>query len=133
MSKAISTKFLPAGNRRGSRIKATDSDGNAVFADYEHALNHDERHAYAAFCLVQKMGWHGFYVGGGTKTGEVFVKVSSDGRFPQAAGMAEHARAGHDLPYGFERANWFYVPNPRAGENGAGKFNIPGTDWEKLS
>jgi len=131
MAKAISTKFLPAGNRRGSQIKATDGDGNTVFVDYEHALNHDERHAYAAFRLVQKMGWHGFYVGGGTKTGEVFVKAAGDGRFPQAAMLVEQARSLGD-PFGFERANWFYVPDPKAGEHGAGKFNVPGTEWGKI-
>ena len=88
MSKAIETKFLPASNRRGSRIKAHDGDKNSILADFQYAWNPDKNHAYAAFCLVKKMGWHGFYVGGSTKTGEVFVKVAADGRFPQAAGMA---------------------------------------------
>lgn len=131
MSKAIETKFLHANNRRGSRIKAHDRDKNSILADFQYAWNPDKNRAYAAFCLVKKMGWHGFYVGGSTKTGEVFVKVAADGRFPQAAGMADHARIAHDKPYGFERQNWFYVPDPRAGENGTGKFPTLETSWER--
>jgi hypothetical protein len=129
MGKAITTKFLPANNKRGSRIKATDGD-NSVIVAYEHALHHSERHAYAAYSLAKKMGakwgWHGFYVAGSTKTGEVFVNVAKDGRFPQAAGMADHGRAGHDLPYGIEGADWFYIPNPDA------PFSAAETTWERL-
>lgn len=110
MNKAILTKFFGPGNRRPSRIKATDGD-NSLFADYEHALHHSERHCYAAFQLAKKLGWSGFYVGGGTKDGFVFVCVSKDGRFPQASGQADHGRRAHDFPYGSERSDWFFLPD----------------------
>lgn len=130
MSKAIFTKFSPATNSRGSRIIATAEGGLRVVANYEHALYHDDRHGFAAFQLAKKYGWHGFYKSGSGPKGEtVWVCVSQDGRWPQAAGMADNARCSFDHVYGFERSGWFYLPNPRAGEHGAGKFPTLETEW----
>lgn len=133
MNKAIFTKFLPCTNTRGSRIVASDMDRNRKVANYEHALHFEERHGFAAFMLATSLGWHGFYVSGGGKNGEtVWVCVSQDDRWPHAAGMADHARAAHDQPYGFERRDWFYIPNPNAGKHGAGEFSAQATTWKGL-
>jgi len=123
MNKAIQTKFMGPTNERGSKIKATDGD-NSVYCDYDHALHHSERHCFAAFKLAKKLGWSGFYVGGGTKDGFVFVCVSKDGRFPAASGQADHGRLAHDKPYGFERSDWFFIPDNDCA------FGVAETEWE---
>lgn len=130
MTKAIFTRFSSATNSRGSRIIAKAEGGSRIVAGYEHALHHGDRHGYAAFQLAKRYGWHGFFKSGdGPKNQTVWVCVSQDGRWPQAAGMADHARLAHDKPYGFERSDWFYLPDPRAGEHGAGKFPTLETEW----
>lgn len=80
--KAITTKYIGPTNTRGARIKATDSDGNAVTLSIDYSLNHDQRHRAAALALVQKMNWGGEWVGGGTKDGQVYVCIThNDDRF----------------------------------------------------
>lgn len=130
MSKAIFTRFSPATNSRGSRIIATAEGGLRIMAGYEHALHHGDRHGYAAFQLAKKYGWHGFFKSGDGPKGEtVWICVCKDSRFPAAAGMADHARVSFDHVYGLERSDWFYLPDPRAGEHGAGKFPTLETEW----
>lgn len=77
MSKAIFTKYLPATNVKGSRIKAYAEGGNQVVRSYDHALNADQNHAAAAKALASKMGWAGHYVQGGHADGKqsVFVEM----------------------------------------------------------
>ncbi len=79
--KAIITKYLGPTNYRGSRIKATDTDRNTITISYDAALRHDDAYAAAAIALCKKMGWTGSLIGGGTKTGMVFVFEHSD-RYP---------------------------------------------------
>ena len=75
--KAILTKYLPATHRRGSRIKAYDSDGNSVTIGYDHAVS--DPHREAAIALVLKMKWAPVVLAqGGAKTGEAFVMLSKD-------------------------------------------------------
>ncbi len=76
--KAISTKYLPATNTRGSRIKAHDSDGHSVTIGYPHELSGAAVHAKAAVSLCLKMGWEGDLISGGTKDGYVFVFAESE-------------------------------------------------------
>jgi hypothetical protein len=73
--KAIVTKYLPATNFRGSRIKASDLDGNSITIPYPHELNwsNGETHRKAAIALCDKMGWYGRLVQGSLKTGYAFV------------------------------------------------------------
>lgn len=117
MRKAIHTKFLAATNTKGSRVKAFTAD-QSITRGYEHCLHHSERHCAIAMALVEKMGWHGFYVGGGSADGkgEVFVNVATDGAWKHARGLAEHNRASHDKPYGFEGQDWFYIAGPDSGD-----------------
>ena len=73
---AIETKYLPATNTRGSRIKATSASGLSVTVPYPHELSGMECHWEAARALVAKLGWGaGEYVAGGTKGGYVFVAL----------------------------------------------------------
>jgi hypothetical protein len=72
--KAIVTKFHGATDTRGSRISASDSDGNRVSITYNHALDHSHNHDAAAIALCRKMGWAGHnLMRGGVKGGNVYV------------------------------------------------------------
>ena len=71
--KAITTKFHGPTNTRGSRISATDEDGNRVTVSVDHALNTDSRYDAAAIALCQKMGWSGPLMRGGLKHGNVYT------------------------------------------------------------
>lgn len=77
MFKAITTQYFGPTNYKGSRIKATDLDGNSVTVSYNHALNGDQNHVAAAKALATKMGWNGRYFGGALKRGYAFVNVGT--------------------------------------------------------
>lgn len=76
--KAIITKYHGPTDRRGSRVSATDTDRNRITIPYDDELRHDDAYAAAAIALCKKMGWKGKLIGGGTKTGMVFVFANSD-------------------------------------------------------
>jgi hypothetical protein len=69
---AIITKYLPATNTKGSRIKATCSAGSITIS-YPHELSGQAVYQAAAEALVSKMGWntHGYggLLGGGLPNG----------------------------------------------------------------
>jgi hypothetical protein len=71
--KAITVKYIGPTDRRGSRLKAFDSDNNSVTIPYPHGMKQSESHRKAAEMLRDKMGWQGEMISGGTKEGEVFV------------------------------------------------------------
>lgn len=75
--KSIATKFLPATNFRGSRIKASAEGVAPLTISYPH--DSSEPHATAARALAQRMGWHGTMIEGGAADGKgsvfVFVRV----------------------------------------------------------
>lgn len=73
--KAITTKYLPSTNTKGSRIKAYDEDGNSVIISYPYGLSTPAAHHEAAIALCEKMQWSKNIVGGGTTKGYVFVFV----------------------------------------------------------
>ena len=78
--KAIITKYKGPTGRRGSRIIASDSDGNKVIFDHSQAHSHDQAHANAARALCKKMGWtDGLLIQGSNgPTSEVFVFLDGD-------------------------------------------------------
>ena len=76
MYKAIITKHLPATNHRGSRIKATDDDGNTATISYPYEASGEASHRKAADALCAKMGWDNNLVGGSLKRGYAFVFIS---------------------------------------------------------
>lgn len=56
--KTIQTKFLPATNFKGARIKASDGDGNSATIPYPHEAHRGEdAHFLAYIALQDKMGW----------------------------------------------------------------------------
>lgn len=75
--KAIVTKYHGPGNTRGSRISASDEDGNLVSIPYPYDLSGEAVYRAAADALCAKMGWTGEMVGGGIKGGYAFVFVGS--------------------------------------------------------
>lgn len=85
--KAITTKYKGPTNTRGSRIYASDEDGNRTSISYPYELSGVDVHAKAALALCAKMGWTGDLIGGGTKDGYVFVWTNSSRVF-KATGKA---------------------------------------------
>jgi hypothetical protein len=51
---AIHTKFLPATNRTGSRIKAYTTSGFTATVPYDHSLSYEMVHFEAVKALVKK-------------------------------------------------------------------------------
>lgn len=78
--KAIVTKYLPCTDTKGSRIKASDEDGNSVTIPFPHELSwsNGENHAAAAVALCRKMGWKGKLVRGCLRKTWVHVFVEGD-------------------------------------------------------
>jgi hypothetical protein len=71
--KAINTKYKGPTSTRGSRIIASDEDGNKVTTSYPYELSGEDCHRKAADALCAKMGWTGELIGGSLKNGYVFV------------------------------------------------------------
>jgi len=71
--KAIVTKYHGPTNFKGSRITASDQDGNRVTISYPYELSGEDCHRKAAQALCDKMHWTGELVGGSLKHGYVFV------------------------------------------------------------
>lgn len=62
--KAIRTKYIGPSSVKGSRISASDGDGNRIIIGYKSELSSDENHAQAALALCAKLGWHGTLIEG---------------------------------------------------------------------
>lgn len=71
--KAIVTKYHGPTNTKGSRITATDEDGNRTTISYPHELSGEAVHLAAAQALCDKMKWTGKLSGGSLKNGYVFT------------------------------------------------------------
>lgn len=65
---AITTKYLPATNTKGSRIKASCEAGS-VTVSFDHTGTIEQAHAKAAITLIAKLGWHGEYTCAGDRNG----------------------------------------------------------------
>ena len=70
---AIQTKYLPATNTRGSRIKAFTSSGQSLTLPFDYSTDEVTRYKDVAIALCQKMNWPTDLIGGGTKNGYTFV------------------------------------------------------------
>jgi len=68
--KAIQTKYLPATNTKGARIKAWASGGNRVTIPYQHELSGADVHRAAARVLCDNMGWDMPFVTGCLPNGD---------------------------------------------------------------
>jgi hypothetical protein len=51
---AIQTKYIPASNTKGSRIKAWTCNGHSVTISYPHEYSHEQCHFQAVKALVAK-------------------------------------------------------------------------------
>jgi hypothetical protein len=71
--KAIVTKFVGPTNTKGSKIIASDMDGNQISVPYDDSLNSDKMHDKAAIALCHKMQWGGMLASGSLKNGYVYV------------------------------------------------------------
>lgn len=73
--KAIVTKYHGPTNTKGSRITASDEDGNRCTISYPYELSGEAVHRAAAIALCEKMDWsHAADLRGGSlKNGYVFV------------------------------------------------------------
>jgi hypothetical protein len=58
---AIKTKYLPATNIKGSRIKASCEAGSVIIP-YNYSLSSAELHRFAAFKLLHKLSWNPTHV-----------------------------------------------------------------------
>jgi len=72
----IKTRYLPATNNTGSRIKATASNGVSLTIAYDYSLNEEPLHAQAALRLAARLGWSAEYAAGAGDDGYVFVPVT---------------------------------------------------------
>jgi hypothetical protein len=73
--KAIRTRYSGPTNTRGSRIHATDGDGNRVTVSYQYQMNTVDGHEYAAYSLMRKMGWNNELAGGGFGRDQYWVML----------------------------------------------------------
>jgi hypothetical protein len=71
--KSIITKYHGPTDFKGSRISASDGDGNRVFISYPSELRSEEAHANAVKALCKKMSWTGEIYGGDHPDGMVWV------------------------------------------------------------
>ena len=74
MRQAIVTKYIGAGERRGSRIKAVAAAG-VLFMPFDDGMDVEDNHVAAAKALALKYGWKGRFIAGGmpTEDGNVYV------------------------------------------------------------
>ncbi len=78
---SITTKYLPATDTKGSRIKATASGGGgSVTIPYRSQHSTEHNHCLAVRTLCQELDWHGTlaYDHGQKGSGMVFVFVRDD-------------------------------------------------------
>jgi hypothetical protein len=78
--KAIRTRYSGPTNTRGSRIHATDSDGNRVSVSYQYQMEACDGHEFAAYTLMKKMGWGCELIGGGFGNDQYWVMIPSPER-----------------------------------------------------
>jgi hypothetical protein len=71
--KAIVTKYHGPTNFKGSRITASDQDGNRITISYPYELSGEACYRKAAQALCNKMKWEGNLIAGSWKHGYVFV------------------------------------------------------------
>jgi hypothetical protein len=76
----IITKYLGPTATLGSRIKAMTSSGHkgsTYTVGWDHSLNVEGNHTYAAQLLLNKLGWKGKFRMGGLDSGFVFVNTDA--------------------------------------------------------
>lgn len=82
MRQAIVTKYLGPTDYRGARIKAIAGAGS-VTVSWDHALDTDDNHQFAAFQLARKFEWIP-----ANATTDDFAKAYKGGGMPPSTGFA---------------------------------------------
>ena len=78
----IITKYLPATDSKGGRIKAKASCApQSLTIPYDHALDIEQAHAKAAMQLAGELDWLGEYAAGGNETGYVFAFIGGSNTY----------------------------------------------------
>lgn len=73
----ITTKYLPATNTKGSRIKATTARGKSIIIPYDYEVSTDIAHQKAVIAICDKLDWHGKLVEGeSSNKGNVYVFIN---------------------------------------------------------
>ena len=54
---AITTKFLPATDTKGGRIKAITESGHTLISAWDYGLGVSDNHSATAEALAKKLGW----------------------------------------------------------------------------
>ncbi len=81
--KAIKTTYRGPTDANGSRITASDGDGNSITVGYRHDLRDGaEVHSVAALALCRKLGWDGTLIAGALRDGYVFVFIEGSDTYP---------------------------------------------------
>jgi len=83
---AIRTRYYSATNHRGSRIVASVSDGSKVVkvsVPYPHELTGNDCHAYAAYKLLEFLGWDYDIVSSGTYANDEYFTMARKGIVPE--------------------------------------------------
>lgn len=73
--KAIKTTVYGPTNINGTRISATDEDGNRVILNWDHSMGGQGNSRKAAETLLKKMNWKGRWIGGALKNHYVWVCI----------------------------------------------------------
>lgn len=78
--KAIRVKYFGPSNCKGSRLIASDGDGNRKEIGYPYGFSAGSVELYwnGAKALIEKMGWHGNWIGGYDGEGWVFVCIKGE-------------------------------------------------------
>lgn len=87
---SIKTRFIPATNTKGSRIKARTSSGLSVTLQWDDALDSATNHDAAARTLIVRLKWddRGVWHSGGLRGGgNVYVCAQTDPYYSTALEM----------------------------------------------
>lgn len=76
-TQVIETKYLPATNNRGARVKATAWAGS-VTVGYDWELDAADNHRDAADALIAKLDWEGTYVQGCNAKGNGYIFINME-------------------------------------------------------
>ena len=93
--KAIRTRYLGPPDFKGSRIVATDEDGNRAVIGIPPLARGEAVHKKAALALCDKLDWGHNLIGGGLKDGYVFV--FADGIVDALAAVSESATEDYTI------------------------------------
>lgn len=95
---AITTRFIPPTNTRGTRVAARCDAGRVVIA-WDDAMDVPENHDRAARALLVKLGWRDAYLRGSSPDGRGYAYVCENAaRVTRDARADAYTNAGEPQP-----------------------------------